>query len=177
MSEQHDYDGIKYREEKQSPGIFRVLLTVLVVWGVAFMGYYLFSGWSSKNDADTAIKLKVAKTQIVTGTTDPQHTNEHKVAVYVAAGKQLFGKLCASCHGEAAKGNVGPDLTKPKYKFGDKYADIAKSISEGRPGGMPAFSSQLDHEQTEGLVQFLISIKPQKPSVKGIIKKMRKKEN
>jgi cytochrome c oxidase cbb3-type subunit 3 len=175
MSEQHDYDGIKYREEKQSPGIFRILLTVLIVWGVAFMGYFLFfSGWSSKNEADTAIKLKASKKQIVTGTTDPQHTDEHKVAVYVAAGKQMFGKLCASCHGEEAKGSVGPDLTKPKYKYGDKYADISKSITEGRPGGMPAFGSQIDHEQTEGLVQFLISIKPQKRTIKGAINKLRK---
>ena len=54
MSEQHDYDGIKYRDEKGSPRIFTILFTVLVIWGVAFMGHYLFSGWSSQTEADSA---------------------------------------------------------------------------------------------------------------------------
>jgi cytochrome c oxidase cbb3-type subunit 3 len=83
----------------------------------------------------------------------------HKVESYVAAGKQLYGNLCAACHGENGKGSVGPDLTASKYRYGKSRLDITKSISEGRPNGMPAFNSQINPEQIEGLVEFLLSLK------------------
>lgn len=164
MSEQHDYDGIQYREEKSSPGAFRILFTVLVVWGVIFMGYYLFSGWSSQTELDAARKMVADKKQVAhkaveaTGASS-QGSSGHKVEGYVAAGKKLFGTLCAACHGESAKGGVGPDLTVSKYKYGKARLDIAKSISDGRPGGMPSFSSQVDKEQIESLVEFVLTLK------------------
>lgn len=163
MSEQHDYDGIKYKEEKGSPGIFRILFAVLVVWGVIFMGYYLFSGWSSQSEADAARKAIVEKKdqahKSFEGTVDNHSGSGHKVEVYIAAGKQLYGNLCAACHGENGKGSVGPDLTKSKYIYGKSRIDIAKSITEGRPNGMPAFNGQINPEQVEGLVEFLLSLK------------------
>ena len=163
MSEQHDYDGIKYREEKHSPNIFRILFTVLVVWGVIFMGYYLFSGWSSQSEADAARKALAEKKQLahtaVEATGEVQQGSGHKLEAYVAAGKQLYGNLCAACHGENGKGLVGPDLTASKFRYGKTRLDIAKSISEGRPNGMPAFNSQVKDEQVESLVEYIMSLK------------------
>ncbi|MBI5484238.1 MAG: c-type cytochrome [Deltaproteobacteria bacterium] len=163
MSEQHDYDGIKYREEKSSPGVFRILFTVLAVWGVCYMGYYLFSGWSSQSEADAARKVrddrKQAAHKAVEATAVGASGSGHKVEAYVVAGKQLFGSFCAPCHGESAKGGVGPDLTVSKYKYGKTRLDITKTISEGRPGGMPSFSSQINKEQVESLVEFVLTLK------------------
>jgi len=163
MSEQHEYDGITYREEKSSPSVFRILFAVLVVWAVIFMGYYLFSGWSSQSEADAAKKArdsqKQASHKAVEATAAGTAGGGHKIEAYVAAGKQLFGTLCVSCHGENAKGGVGPDLTVSKYKYGKARLDIAKSISEGRPGGMPSFNSQINAEQIESLVEFVLTLK------------------
>ncbi len=163
MSEQHDYDGIKYREEKSSPTAFRILCSVLGTWGVIFMGYYLFSGWSSQSEADAAKKARDAVKQTahkaVEATGVGAQGSGHKVEAYVAAGKKLYANLCVSCHGESAKGGVGPDLTVSKYKYGKARLDITKSISEGRPGGMPAFSSQINPEQVESLVEFVLTLK------------------
>jgi cytochrome c oxidase cbb3-type subunit 3 len=163
MSEQHEYDGIKYRDEKSSPGIFRILFALLVVWGVVFTGYYLFSGWSSQSEADAARKAITEKKQAahknVESTAVGHPGSGHKVEAYIAAGKELYAKHCAACHGEFGKGIVGPDLTASKYKYGKGRLDITKSITEGRPGGMPAFSGQVNPEQTESLVEFLLSLK------------------
>ena len=163
MSEQNDYDGIKYREEKSSPGIFRILFAVLVIWGVAFMGHYLFSGWSSQSETDAVIKARDSQKQAahkaVEATDAGAAGSGHTVEAYVAAGKKLFGNLCSACHGESAKGGVGPDLTASAYKYGKSRLDITKTITEGRPGGMPAFASQVDKEQTESLVEFVLSLK------------------
>lgn len=164
MDNKHEYDGITYREEKSSPGIFRVLFTVLVVWGVAFMGYYLFSGWSSQSEADAAKKARDDKKQtahkaVESSAAKPEGGSGHNVEQYIAAGKQLFGNMCAACHGDNGKGGVGPDLTVSKYKYGKSRLDIAKTISEGRPGGMPGFSSQISKEQVESLVEYVMSLK------------------
>lgn len=162
MSEQHDYDGIRYREEKRSPGLFRVIFTLLVVWAVIYMGYYLFSGWSSRSEADAARKALAEKKQAAHKTVEASAAGQsggHAVETYIAAGKQLYAAHCAACHGENAKGIVGPDLTVSAYKYGKTRLDIAKSISEGRPGGMPAFSGQTTPEQVEGLVEYLLSLK------------------
>jgi len=163
MSEQHEYDGITYREEKSSPGVFRILFTVLAVWGVIFMGYYLFSGWSSQAEADAAKEARDSRKQAahkaVEATAAGTAGSGHKVEAYVAAGKRLYGTLCVSCHGENAKGGVGPDLTISKYKYGKSRLDIAKSIAEGRPDGMPSFSSQINAEQVESLVEYLLTLK------------------
>jgi len=163
MSEQHEYDGIKYREEKSSPGVFRILFIVLVVWAVIFMGYYLFSGWSSQSEADAVKQARDSQKQAahkaVEATVGSTGSSGHKVETYVAVGKKLYGSLCAACHGESAKGVVGPDLTVSTYKYGKSRLDITKSITEGRPGGMPPFSSQIDKEQIEGLVEFILSLK------------------
>ncbi len=163
MSEQHEYDGIKYREEKKSPGIFRLLLTVLVVWAVAFMGHYLFSGWSSQSEADSVRKARTEKKQAAHKTVEATgagaHEGGHSVEAYVAVGKQLFASMCVACHGENAKGGVGPDLTLSRYKYGKSRLDIIKTISEGRPGGMPSFSSQITPDQIEGLVEYVLTLK------------------
>ena len=162
MSEKHDYDGIKYRDEKSSPGTFRILFLALVIWGVIFMGYYLFSGWSSQAEVDAARKVLAEKKQAAHKTgeaTADQQGSGHKVETYIAAGKQMYGKLCASCHGENGKGTVGPDLTISTYKYGKTRLDIAKSISEGRPGGMPAFNVQATPEQVESIVEFILTLK------------------
>lgn len=163
MSEQHDYDGIKYREEKSSPGIFRILFIVLAVWGVIYMGYYLFSGWSSQSEADAAKRVRDSQKQAahkaIEATGVGSAGSGHKVEAYVAAGKKLYASLCVGCHGENAKGGVGSDLTLSKYKYGKSRLDITKSISEGRPGGMPAFSSQAKPEDVESLVEFVLTLK------------------
>lgn len=163
MSEQHEYDGITYRKEKSSPGIFRILFAVLVVWAAIFMGYYLFSGWSSQSEADAVKKerdsRKLAAHKTAEVTLAGAAGSGHSVEAYVAAGKKLYGNLCVACHGENAKGVVGPDLTVSTYKYGKSRLDITKTITEGRPGGMPSFSSQIDKEQIEGLVEFVLTLK------------------
>lgn len=162
MSDQHDYDGIKYREEQKSPAIFRVLFTILVVWGAVYMGYYLFSGWSSQAVADASRKAKADRIQTAHETVEAGKENksgEEKIKTYVAAGAQLYKNLCAACHGENFKGGVGPDLTVSTYKYGKSRSDVEKSISQGRPNGMPAFNSQINKEQVESLVEYVMTLK------------------
>ena len=44
------FDGIKENKEGKPPVYFNILFYGLILWGVIFMGYYLFSGWSSHDE-------------------------------------------------------------------------------------------------------------------------------
>jgi len=51
----HDFDGITENRENKPPVYFNILFYGLIIWGIIFMGYFLFSGWSS--DAEFQQKM------------------------------------------------------------------------------------------------------------------------
>lgn len=44
------FDGIKENRENKPPVYFNILFYGLIIWGLLFMGYFLFSGWSSDTE-------------------------------------------------------------------------------------------------------------------------------
>jgi len=162
MSDDHkDYDGIRYRKETGSPAVFRMLFILLLIWGVCFMGYYLFSGWSS--DAEFNEKKKAKQTKVLAALENSENSSDHSGKGQekddIATGKKTYEERCSACHGEGGKGGIGPALNLPKYKFGKTTGDIKESIETGRPGGMPGFKKDLSHEKIEGLIKYLLSLK------------------
>ena len=157
----NDYDGIRYRAETKSPAVFRILLTVLIIWGVSYMGYYLFSGWSSEAEFAQSKKAKQDKLAAAAPAEKKEAAagaKEGNKEDSLAVGKKEFAERCAACHGADAKGGIGPDLTRKDFKFGKTAQGITASITEGRPGGMPSFKSDLSHEKVEGLVKYILSL-------------------
>lgn len=84
----------------------------------------------------------------------------------VKHGEKLFGKLCASCHGEdgSGKGPASSALTTKPANLTDsiihKQSDGALfwKISEGR-GAMASFKHSLTTEQRWHLVNFIRTLK------------------
>lgn len=157
-----EYDGIRYREEKKSPAVFRILFSVLVVWGVCFMAYYLFSGWSSHAEyaeIKTAKETRLAAAKLKEGEAEPLSTHEEdRTTRLIHEGKEEYAERCASCHGPDGKGGIGPDLTGEKYKYGRSAPEVTRSVIDGRPGGMPGFKNELSQEKIEGVVQYVLSL-------------------
>ena len=54
-------DGIVENREQSPPVYFNILFYGLIIWGVIFMAYFLFSGWSS--DAEFQEKMATHKEQ------------------------------------------------------------------------------------------------------------------
>ena len=161
MADNKDFDGIKYRGETPPPKIFNVLFYGLIIWAVIFMGYYLFSGWSSQQEYADNRKAHDEKAKKALESKPVAIAEAHKekdAAVYIAEGKKAYAERCAACHGPEAKGGIGPDLTRKELKYGRDEKSVTQSIEQGRPGGMPAFGGQLSHEQVEGLVKYILSL-------------------
>jgi cytochrome c oxidase cbb3-type subunit 3 len=154
-------DGIVEDREKAPPVYFNVLFYGLIVWGVAFMAFYLLSGWSS--EAEFKEKMATHKgeqpvEQAATAPAAPAAPAAPTVAATAAAdGPALFKKHCAGCHGANGKGAFGPDLSAD-YKYGKTSTAVQESIALGRPKNMPGFEQKLSPEEIETLTEFILSL-------------------
>jgi cytochrome c oxidase cbb3-type subunit 3 len=61
MHNEEHADGIVENRENNPPVYFNILFYGLIIWGIIFMAYYLFSGWSS--DAEFQEKMATHKEQ------------------------------------------------------------------------------------------------------------------
>jgi len=152
----HDFDGITENRVTSPPAYFNVLFYGLVLWGIAFMAYFLFSGWSSHDEFQA--KMEAHQQHVAAAAPAAAARVTPQAGPDLAAGAKTYASHCAMCHGAEAKGGIGPDLTAASYKFGKTEAAIRESIGKGRPGGMPAFGSQLSGNDIDNLVGYLLSL-------------------
>ncbi|GMR05905.1 MAG: cytochrome-c oxidase, cbb3-type subunit III [Gammaproteobacteria bacterium] len=76
-------------------------------------------------------------------------------------GEEKFKQLCVACHTAEGTGNIAlgaPDLTDDSWLYGSSRRIIAKSISEGRNGRMPAFGDFLGEGKTHLLAAYVYSL-------------------
>jgi len=72
------------------------------------------------------------------------------------SGKKTFEATCSTCHGLDGGGAMGPNIQGIPFRLG--VDAVANVIKNGMPGGMPAFSSQLDAEQIQQVVGYLLTL-------------------
>jgi cytochrome c oxidase cbb3-type subunit 3 len=76
-------------------------------------------------------------------------------AYAIAQGQQLFTMMnCVGCHSHGG-GGMGPPLMDGKWRYGGRIDQIASSISEGRPNGMPAWRGKLTDDQIWQLAAYV----------------------
>ena len=78
-----------------------------------------------------------------------------------AAGAALFAENCASCHGDAGKGNRemgAPNLTDGIWLYGGDRAALTETISKARYGVMPHWSARLDPVTIKMLAAYVHSL-------------------
>ena len=77
----------------------------------------------------------------------------------ITAGAALFARInCDGCHGIGAPGWVGPSLADGRWRFGGDDAALFRSISEGRPHGMPAYGALVAERGIWEIVSYLRSL-------------------
>jgi cytochrome c oxidase cbb3-type subunit 3 len=76
-------------------------------------------------------------------------------------GAALFADNCASCHGEAGRGEAAlgaPDLTDAIWLYGSDSADIAAQIRAPRHGVMPGWLDRLGETTVKELTVYVYSL-------------------
>jgi len=78
--------------------------------------------------------------------------------VSLDTGKKLFADNCASCHGDAGKGNQelgAPNLSDKIWLYGSDEDTIIETITNGRGGVMPTWEGRLDAATINALTVYV----------------------
>jgi cytochrome c oxidase cbb3-type subunit 3 len=79
----------------------------------------------------------------------------------LAEGQFLYSHMnCVGCHAHGG-GGMGPALMDDKWRYGGRIDQIAASIAEGRPNGMPAWRAKLTDDQIWKLAAYVRSLSGQ----------------
>jgi cytochrome c oxidase cbb3-type subunit 3 len=85
----------------------------------------------------------------------------------IAQGQQLYTQMnCVGCHFHGG-GGMGPPLMDDQWRYGGRIDQIAASIAEGRPNGMPAWRDKLTSDQIWKIAAYVrtLSGQPSKDAV------------
>ncbi|GAB4232534.1 MAG: hypothetical protein OHK0028_07950 [Deltaproteobacteria bacterium] len=140
------------------PRGFLVLLFGLIAWGLYYIAAFTpqISGWSQYKvfEKDAAADRSKAAATAAKMAENPYERDEKAAA----EGKVLYEGKCAECHGKDLKGGDGPSLLG-HLKYGEQDAGKYESISMGRPGGMPAFGTELGRDRIWKVLAYVDSVR------------------
>jgi cytochrome c oxidase cbb3-type subunit 3 len=76
----------------------------------------------------------------------------------IAQGQLLFMQMnCVGCHSHGG-GGMGPPLMDDEWRYGGRIDQVATTIAEGRPNGMPAWRGKLTEDQIWDLAAYVRSL-------------------
>jgi cytochrome c oxidase cbb3-type subunit 3 len=76
----------------------------------------------------------------------------------LSEGERFFEAYnCVGCHAHGG-GGMGPALMDKQWLYGSEPAQVAASIVDGRPNGMPAFRDRIPEPQVWQLVAYVRSL-------------------
>lgn len=79
----------------------------------------------------------------------------------IAQGQFLYSQMnCVGCHSHGG-GGMGPPLMDDEWRYGGRIDQIAASIAEGRPNGMPSWRNKLTSDQIWKLAAYVRSLSGQ----------------
>jgi cytochrome c oxidase cbb3-type subunit 3 len=148
----------KMEAHNKVPRGFLLLLFGLIAFGVYYIAAYTpeFSGWSQYKTLSKEMEADKAKAAAgAAKMTENPYEHDEKA---VAEGQGIYAGKCAECHGKDLKGPDGPTLVGP-LKFGEQDSEKYESIARGRPGGMPAFETELGRDRIWKVLAYVDSVR------------------
>jgi cytochrome c oxidase cbb3-type subunit 3 len=92
---------------------------------------------------------------------DPRAASYEGNAYAIAQGQRLYIWMnCVGCHSHGG-GGMGPPLMDDRWRYGGSVQQIANTIYEGRPQGMPAWKGRLTEQQIWQLAAYVRTLSGQ----------------
>ncbi|MEH6638405.1 MAG: cytochrome-c oxidase, cbb3-type subunit III [Porticoccaceae bacterium] len=162
----HVYDGIE-EYENPLPGWWFNMFVATVVFSIIYLILYPglgnfpgVLGWTSEGQWQQQEQKAEDRFEAVYATFEGQSIEE--LALNPKAfkiGRRLFGNNCAVCHGSDGGGSYGfPNLTDADWLYGGTPKDIEVSITHGRRGAMPSWTSVIGEDGISQVTEYLFKI-------------------
>ncbi len=162
----HSYDGIR-EYDNPLPGWWRSIFVGTIVFSGFYALYFHVVGWGQSPEDHYKAALAVydsnretrERAELANVNEDflVQQTHDGKV---LARGAAIFKERCASCHGPAGAGLIGPNLTDDHQLHGTARLDIYKTVRGGVPGtAMLAWGEQMGPLDVIAAASFAITLR------------------
>lgn len=160
---EHEYDGIR-EYDNPLPGWWVLLFWGTIVFSLFYATYYHFGNGTTIVQEYDADMLEIAELQTKAALSAGPVTDATLVGLIGNQGmmlgaRQLFASKCAVCHGAAAEGKIGPNLTDDYWLHGSKPTQIHRTISDGVvEKGMIAWKTQLRPGEIAALAAYVVTL-------------------
>lgn len=82
----------------------------------------------------------------------------------LASGKNIFITNCATCHGQAGEGGIGPNMTDDYFLHGSSMTNTVSIINSGVPAkGMISWRGILKEQQILEVASFILTLRGTNP--------------
>jgi cytochrome c oxidase cbb3-type subunit 3 len=136
------------------------IFVATIVFSAGYYAYYQLGPGPSEialYEAESkALAERAAAAPRAAAATDETVLALRRDAAAMAKAKESFAVRCAPCHGAAAQGIVGPNLTDEFWIHGGRPVDLVKTIADGVPDkGMIPWKDQLPPEDIRALAAWI----------------------
>ena len=92
---------------------------------------------------------------------DPRGASYESNAFHISQGQRLYAWMnCSGCHAHGG-GGMGPPLMDDEWRYGGTMEEVAATILDGRPNGMPPYRGRITEQQAWQLAAFVRSLSAQ----------------
>lgn len=156
----HDFDGIRELDNKIPPW-WTALFYGGIIFAVIYMIDYHVIGDGNVGEIEYQQEVQAAALELELLTKSGKLISEETVTLLtdvasLSAGKDIFDKNCAACHGFGGEGLVGPNFTDDYWIHGGSMKNMYHIIAEGVPAkGMISWRSQLSPNQIQEVSSYI----------------------
>lgn len=163
----HHYDGIQ-EYDNPTPGWWSWLFGITVVGGLLY-GFVMMTMTDQlgihtayDNAVTAGLAAQFAELGELQGdaATLVAFVEDDTKKKWLGVGASIYIAQCAACHGGAAQGSTGPNLTDEAYVHVKKIEDIYDVLVKGRANGaMPAWRNRLQENEIVLVSAYIASLR------------------
>jgi cytochrome c oxidase cbb3-type subunit III len=162
----HTYDGIR-EYDNPLPSWWRISFVGTIVFAGFYALYFHVVDWGSTPDDNYRATLAAYDEQRgareaaeIASIDELALAQKASTGGTIARGGEVFATRCASCHGPAGAGLIGPNLTDEMQKHGMTRMDLYMTVRRGVPGtAMVSWAEQLPAPDLVAVTAFVISLR------------------
>ena len=162
MEEDHEYDGIRELSNGMPPWL-SLLFGGTFLFAVFYFSWFIVSAVGPSQEQEYMAEMaegdsiKKAYRMAMANAMDEHSVEISEDLADLAEGKKIYLDKCASCHGNAGEGGVGPNLTDAYWLHGGGIKDLFRTITYGVPEkGMIAWNEQLMPGEIRNISSFIL---------------------
>jgi cytochrome c oxidase cbb3-type subunit 3 len=163
----HVFDGIE-EYDNDLPRWWVGLFVATVVFAAGYFLYFETPSFKAPTLVDEYEATAAAAKAIAAAGAGAPGAFDYAASVgdqaQVAAGRETFEQICASCHGAKGEGLVGPNLTDAFWLHGHKLADLEATVTNGvMEKGMPSWREVLGVPKIRQIISYIKTIQGTSP--------------